>query len=124
MAGRSRWACLWGLLTLASAAAGPPAIHPPENASAKDVIVAAHYAPWYQSDGTGWVGEVNGKKTRTAYTPLLGRYDNRTAATLSKHIEWATAYGIDAFMIEWWGVYSGHALHDDQGRDADPELQA
>ena len=71
-----------------------------------DIFVAMHYAPWFESGGAGWVGKVGGKTTHTAYTPLLGRYDNRDPATLTRHIAWAKAYGIDAFMIEWCGVRS------------------
>ncbi len=78
----------------------------PDGAAEKDIFVAAHYAPWFKSGGAGWVGKVGGKTTHTAYTPLLGRYDNRDPATLTGHIAWAKAYGIDAFMIEWCGMWS------------------
>ena len=65
-------------------------------------------APWFKGTAeVGWTQWVGTKKVHTAYTPHLGYYDNRTPATLSKHVEWATAYGIDAFMIEWWGLLGG-----------------
>ncbi len=75
-----------------------------DGAGEKTLFVAAHYAPWFFGGDKGWVGKVGDKKTHTAFTPLLGRYDNRDPATLAHHIAWAKAYGIDAFMIEWCGV--------------------
>jgi len=98
------------------ATSGWSSVPPQEEAvPAKDVIVAAAYYPWYKGTGEGWVQWVGSKKVRTAYTPLLGYYDNRWPKTLSKHITWATAYGIDAFMIEWCGLAGGGfpASYDD-----------
>jgi len=64
-------------------------------------IVAAHYAPWYQGN---WVWYKGSTPFYAAYTPKLGYYDNRTPSTLTKHIQWATGYGINTFMIEWCGI--------------------
>jgi len=105
-----------GLMWAGFATSGWSSVPPQEEAvPAKDVIVAAAYYPWYKGTGEGWVQWVGSKKVRTAYTPLLGYYDNRWPKTLSKHITWATAYGIDAFMIEWCGLAGGGfpASYDD-----------
>ena len=105
-----------GLMWAGFATSGWSSVPPQEEAAApKDVIVAAAYYPWYKGTGEGWVQWVGSKKVRTAYTPLLGYYDNRWPKTLSKHITWATAYGIDAFMIEWCGLAGGGfpASYDD-----------
>ena len=97
-----------GILAAGFVVSGSSSVRPPETAASEDVIVAAHYAPWFKGTAEpGWTQWVGTKKVHTAYTPHLGYYDNRTPATLSKHIEWATAYGIDAFMIEWWGLPGG-----------------
>jgi len=97
-----------GIIGTGLAAFSSYSTRPPERAASKDIIVAVHYAPWFKGTADiGWTQWVGTKKVHTAYTPLLGYYDNRTRAVLSTHIEWATAYGIDAFMIEWWGLPSG-----------------
>jgi hypothetical protein len=101
-------ALVLGLLWTGFAASGSSSVPPQEAEPAKDVIVAAAYYPWFKGAADdGWTHWVGTKKIRTAYTPLLGYYDNRWPRTLSKHIEWATSYGIDAFMIEWWGLPGG-----------------
>jgi len=92
-----------GAVPASSAAERPPAVP-----ASKDAFVAVHYAPWFTGHNDyGWFQWVGKKRVRTAFTPLLGYYDNRTPATLSKHVEWATAHGIDAFMIEWCGMAGG-----------------
>ena len=92
---------------LAVPASGRPA-GPADGTAARDVTVAVHYAPWFTGlNDYGWFQWVGKKRVHTAYTPLLGYYDNRTPATLSKHVEWATAHNIDAFMIEWCGLSGG-----------------
>jgi len=97
-----------GLLWTGFTATGWSSVRPQEESgSAADVIVAAAYYPWYKGTGEGWIQWVGTKKVQTAYTPLLGYYDNQWPKTLSKHITWATAYGIDAFMIEWCGLAGG-----------------
>lgn len=86
---------------------GPTSATSRDGAGEKEILVAAHYAPWFQGGKDGWVGRVKGKETHTAYTPILGRYDNRNPAVLTQHVAWARAYGVDAFMIEWCGMRSG-----------------
>lgn len=60
-----------------------------------DLLVAAYYYPWYSSE-RHWSEGYKG-------LPLLGRYDSRDPLVISKHIDWATGHGIDAFIISWWG---------------------
>jgi hypothetical protein len=70
----------------------------------KPKIVAAHYAPWFRGPVEGsWTFQLGKKNIKTAYKPLLGYYNSLNRSVLSKHIEWATKYGINTFMIEWPG---------------------
>jgi hypothetical protein len=70
----------------------------------KELIVAAHYAPWYRGQVDGnWSFSLGNKTIRTAYKPTLGYYNNLDPYVLNKHITWATKYGINTFMIEWNG---------------------
>jgi len=70
----------------------------------KPEIVAAHYAPWFRGPVEGsWTFQLGKKHIRTAYKPILGYYNSLNRSVLSKHIEWATKYGINTFMIEWPG---------------------
>jgi len=67
-------------------------------ASLDDVLIGAYYYPWYSSH-RHWQEGYRG-------TPLLGEYDSRAAIVISKHIDWATGHGIDAFIMSWWGPSS------------------
>lgn len=72
----------------------------------KELIVAAHYAPWYRGGGTDvgeWRFNLGSKIIQTAYKPLLGYYNSLNSSVLNQHINWATKYGINTFMIEWNG---------------------
>ncbi len=71
----------------------------------KELIVAAHYAPWYRGGGSEgqWKFNQGGKNIQTAYKPLLGYYNNLNPSVLNQHINWANKYGINTFMIEWNG---------------------
>lgn len=69
--------------------------------------MAAHYMPTFRGAVDGnWNLTVGGETVRTAYTPLLGFYDSREAATVAQHVRWARRYGVSAFMLEWSGLYS------------------
>ena len=60
-----------------------------------DVLVGAHYYPWYGVErhwGEGYKGE-----------PLLSEYDSRNPIVICRHIDWATGHGIDFFLVSWWG---------------------
>jgi hypothetical protein len=97
---------LAGILSLScllSASSQAASVQGTKPAPALEPIVIAHYASWYVGQDGGWFNWVGGKKIRPAYTPLLGFYDVRQPATLSQHIAWANAYGVDAFMITWDG---------------------
>ena len=56
------------------------------------------YYPWYLPE-THWI-------QFTVYHPLLGEYDSSDPLVISKHIDWATGYGIETFFISWWGIGS------------------
>ncbi len=71
----------------------------------KELIVAAHYAPWYRGAGPegNWSFRLGSRNIQTAYKPLLGYYNNLNPSVLNQHITWAKNYGINTFMIEWNG---------------------
>ncbi len=74
------------------------------SSDSQELIVAAHYAPWYRGPGGGnWSFQLGKKAVRTAFKPLLGYYNNLSPSVLNKHIAWAEKYGINTFMIEWNG---------------------
>ena len=57
-------------------------------------MVGAYYYPWYDIN-RHWD---EGYKR----TPILGEYSSREQAVISQHIEWASEYGIDFFVMSWW----------------------
>jgi hypothetical protein len=64
-----------------------------------DVTVIADYYTWYSLNG--WKDEKG--RPMHVYTPLLGEYNSADPIVVSKHIDWATGHGVDAFAISWWG---------------------
>jgi hypothetical protein len=75
-----------------------------ENIAVNDgMIVIADYYAWYEipeMPGNHWRG-VNDEKIHLQ-NPLLGEYSSGDPIVISKHIDWAMGYGIDAFSISWW----------------------
>lgn len=69
-----------------------------------EYITIAQLNLWYH--GPGCYGgfeafDCSGNRT-TALTPLLGKtYDSADPLVIKQQIDWATAYGVDAFSIEW-----------------------
>lgn len=60
-----------------------------------NMLIGAYYYPWYSEDmhwDEGYTGD-----------PLLGEYNSRDPAVISRHIDWASDYGIDFFLIGWHG---------------------
>jgi outer membrane murein-binding lipoprotein Lpp len=72
-------------------------------AKTDDIIVIADYYTWYRQitePGSHWRDD-EGKIAHLQY-PLLGEYASNDPVLISKHIDWATGHGIDAFSISWW----------------------
>jgi len=67
------------------------------NAKKDDIIVMASYMPWFTD--SSWVNDHNFK----GY-PLLGAYVLSDPMVVYKHADWATGYGIDAFLMNWNGA--------------------
>jgi archaellum component FlaC len=63
-------------------------------------VVLSPYYLWYRKDFSNW-------KDGHKYTPLLGEYRSDDPIIMSKHIDWATAYGIDGFLVSWTGYEYG-----------------
>lgn len=68
-----------------------------------DVTIIADYYTWFERPGipgSHWYDD-HGRRIH-AYMPLLGEYASGDHIVISKHIDWATGHGIDAFCISWW----------------------
>ena len=76
-------------------------------AKADDIIVAVPYYLWYRRDLSNW-------KDGHKYMPLLGEYRSDDPIVMSKHIDWATGYGIGVFLISWSGYESGDLKYFDE----------
>ena len=80
-------ACLLVLVAAANCIAG----------SDQEITVLTHYCPWYEPVGGNWQDGITA-------TPLLGLYRSTDPAMIAQHIQWANAYGIDCFVVEWSGL--------------------
>jgi predicted metal-dependent hydrolase len=69
-------------------------------------VVLSPYYLWYRKDFSNW-------KDGHKYTPLLGEYRSDDPIIMSKHIDWATAYGIDGFLVSWTGYEYGDLKYFD-----------
>jgi len=63
------------------------------------ILVGAAYHPWWSRDSWGSIGASEG--TTPFGSPLLGLYDSDDSLAVSKHIDWATGYGIDYFFCSY-----------------------
>ena len=77
---------------------------PIANPNPNQYIVISQLNLWYHGPGCyGGFEQFNcsGKRS-TALTPLLGAtYDSANPSVIQQQINWAAAYGVDAFSIEW-----------------------
>lgn len=60
----------------------------------EDRLVLSPYYTWYDDDR--W-------EQGHASTPELGLYDSTDEEICDQHLAWASDYGIDAFVVSWWG---------------------
>ena len=67
----------------------------------KGIIVGTPYYLWYREDLSNW--HDYGHK----YTPLIGTYKSSDPTVISKHIDWATGYGVNLFLVSWSGYEEG-----------------
>jgi len=81
-----------------------PTSAPTVSLKPNEYITVAQLNLWFH--GTGCYGgfeayDCSGKRN-TQLTPALGAaYDSASMDVIDQQIEWATAYGVDAFSIEW-----------------------
>ena len=74
-----------------------------------DMLIGAFYYPWYHNDPLdvhhwnegGYMG-----------IPTLGEYSSRDSDIIRKHINWASNYNIDFFIMSWWGYEAGNNFED------------
>jgi len=89
-------------------------------------MVLAYYEPWLEANGSagrwswahgwnhwGWqIGVTHDpnvilpdgrRDVASVYYPLIGPYDSSSQDVLEYHIQLATASGIDAFILDWYG---------------------
>jgi len=85
-----------------------------ENIAKMDtLLVGASYHPWWENPCIHYchwdeLGANYSKGTTPLGTPLLGLYSSNDPLVISKHIDWATGYGIDTF----WCSYNGSNVAD------------
>jgi hypothetical protein len=72
-------------------------------ANTDDILVIVPYYLWYRADLSNWR---DGHK----YTSLVGEYRSDDPILHSKHIDWATAHGIDVFLVSWDGYNSNEGI--------------
>ena len=91
------------LLTLSTASChstSKAAATPEEPEPADNIIVGAHYYPWYD-DQHHWVDPPY--ESTHLLDPYLGEYDCGDPAVAAQQIEWAADYDLDLLSLEWYG---------------------
>jgi Ca2+-binding RTX toxin-like protein len=63
--------------------------------------VGAYYYPWYGDDFHG--GSYLREHLVPRQEPVLGEYDDRDPAVMSRHLRWSRYAGIDFWVASWWG---------------------
>ena len=76
----------------------PTTTEPPKKQIEDNMLIGTYYYPWYDRN-RHWQEGYKGD-------PVLGKYSSRDQSVISKHIEWACEYGIDFFLMSWWGPQS------------------
>jgi hypothetical protein len=76
--------------------ATPYARQLPDRAASDSYLVGAYYYPWY---GPGSVKWQDGHLEQ----PKQGEYSSADQRVIDRQIDLATAYGIDFFVVSWWG---------------------
>ncbi|MCB2189425.1 MAG: glycoside hydrolase family 99-like domain-containing protein [Deltaproteobacteria bacterium] len=62
-------------------------------------LVGSPYYLWYPDNfRQGYLRN----KLDPAQTPLLGQYDSRDPGVAEQHVAWASQYGLDFFMVDYW----------------------
>lgn len=69
------------------------------------LTVGAYYYPWYSAKS--WPGKYLRGYLSPSQLPYLGQYDNNSIDVSKQHIKWAKDYGVDYFLMSWWGQDSG-----------------
>ena len=90
-----------------------PYIRQYENVAKKDdIIIMASYMTWYVQENWGWPKdyEFDGR-------PILGAYHQRDKIIIYKHMDWATGYGIDVFLVDW-----SHTIYEDDPFKTDQNI--
>jgi glycoprotein endo-alpha-1,2-mannosidase len=93
------------VLTLAGSPPPPPPAGAPH--------VSAYYYTWYGAT-RHWSDGYLRHMLATPQQPQLGEYDSRSAQAIASHFGWAQQYGIDTFIVSWWGAgsYEDTTLRD------------
>lgn len=79
--------------------AGGPVREYPNRARGDDRVVIAHFYPWWGPGRRHWGDGYSG-------SPILGEYDSLSPEVIARQIDWATGFGVDAFLVSWWGADS------------------
>jgi hypothetical protein len=99
------------------------AVSQPLDMASQKLVLAAYLNHWQNStghwrwDGWAWddcgeahdpshVGAGGLRDIASIYYPLIGPYDDRDPAVQQYHVRLAKASGIDAFIVDWYGMTS------------------
>lgn len=75
--------------------------------SQSDYTIAAFYYPWYSgSNNIHWNEGFLREKLIPVQLPELGLYNSFDESIVDRHISWSEDYGINAWIISWWGQTS------------------
>jgi len=89
---------------------GEPDYHMATWVKYRPKLVLAFYYPWYGNRLTGgdrhWGRYSWGHAEAATHFPLLGPYSSLDPRVVRTHIELAKCYGVDGFIVSWWGVGS------------------
>ena len=69
--------------------------------------IAAFYYPWYSgTNNIHWPEGFLREHLIPQQLPELGLYDSYSSSVIDKHVFWSENYGIDVWIVSWWGQQS------------------
>lgn len=72
-----------------------------------DYTLAVFYYPWYSGlKNIHWNEGFLREKITPAQFPQLGYYDSFSNSVIDEHISWSEKYGINTWIVSWWGQQS------------------
>jgi len=76
----------------------------PDAAPPEEVLVGAHYYPWYDPGRWNYAECAAGSirlELRPPQPPALGRYDSSSPAVIDRHLRWCAENGVNLLILEF-----------------------